>query len=120
LGGWLYGAVGLETVFALCAGMAMVWFLVAATMQNPRYLSSHLVRIGDVSDNQAMRMVGELTSVAGVAEAVVIPEDKVAYLKVDLHALDREALKAFSVPDEPIENMFTEAAANTSTAEQTN
>lgn len=124
LGGWLYGVVGLEAVFALCAGMAVVWSVAAATMQNPRYLSSHLVRIGEVTEDQARHMVGELTAVKGVAEAVVIPEDGVAYLKVDLHALDREALKRFSVQEEPIENMFAETAANVedkaSTAKQPN
>lgn len=100
LGGWLYGAVGFEAVFGLCAGMAAVWFLVAATMQSPRYLSSHLVRVGPISEERARHLVGEFTRVTGVAEAVVIAEDGVAYLKVDLHALDREALKAFSVNDE--------------------
>jgi hypothetical protein len=37
-----------------------------------------------------------LLSVAGVAEAVVIAEDGIAYLKVDLRHLDQEALRAFS------------------------
>jgi len=100
LGGWLYGAMGFEAVFGLCAGMAAVWFLVAATMQSPRYLSSHLVRVGPISEERARHLVGEFTRVTGVAEAVVIAEDGVAYLKVDLHALDREALKAFSANDE--------------------
>ncbi len=100
LGGWLYGAMGFEAVFGLCAGMAVVWFLVAATMQSPRYLSSHLVRVGPISEEQARHLVGEFTRVTGVAEAVVIAEDGVAYLKVDLHALDRQALKAFSADDE--------------------
>ncbi|WP_455217808.1 MFS transporter, partial [Kaarinaea lacus] len=118
LGGWIYGVSGLEAVFALCAGMAVVWSLAAATMHNPRYLSSHLVRVGEVSEQQARHMVGELTAVKGVAEAVVIPEDGVAYLKVDLHALDREALKKFSVEEEPIENMFTETEIKSSTAKQ--
>lgn len=104
LGGWLYGAMGFEAVFGLCAGMAAVWFLVAATMQSPRYLSSHLVRVGPISEERARHLVGEFTRVTGVAEAVVIAEDGVAYLKVDLHALDREALKAFAADDESIGN----------------
>ncbi len=104
LGGWLYGAMGFEAVFGLCAGMAAVWFLVAATMQSPRYLSSHLVRVGSISEERARHLVGEFTRVTGVAEAVVIAEDGVAYLKVDLHALDREALKAFAADDESIGN----------------
>jgi len=119
LGGWLYGKGGIESVFALCAGMAVLWSLIAATMQNPRYLSSYLIRIADVTEEQARHMVGELTAVTGVAEAVVIPEDGVAYLKVDLHALDREALKAFSIEEEPIEDMCAEAEVEVSTAKQT-
>ena len=37
------------------------------------------------------------SGIAGVAEAVVIPEDEVAYLKVDKKALDREALLHYSI-----------------------
>jgi MFS family permease len=109
-GGWLYGAYGFEAVFGLCAGLSAVWFLAAATMQSPRYLSSHLVRVGPVSEEQARHLVGEFTKVTGVAEAVVIAEDGVAYLKVDLHALDREALKAFAVADEGVDNVGRKTA----------
>lgn len=111
LGGWLYGVSGMEAVFGLCAGMAVVWFFLAATMQSPRYLSSHLVRVGPVSEEQAKHLVGDLTAVTGVAEAVVIAEDGIAYLKVDLHALDREALRAYSVEDD-----LTEAEQSASAA----
>jgi MFS family permease len=104
LGGWLYGAVGFEAVFGLCAGVAVVWFMVAATMQSPRYLSSHLVRVGPVDEKQARHLATEFTKVTGVAEAVVIAEDGIAYLKVDLHALDRKALKAFAVDDNSVDN----------------
>lgn len=97
LGGWLHEHYSIGAVFGLAAGMAMVWFLLAASMQNPRYLSSYMVKVGQVNDIQAKQLVNELTSVRGVAEAVVVVEDGIAYLKVDLHALDREALRAFSV-----------------------
>lgn len=121
MGGWLYGQVGMEAVFGMCAAIAIVWFLVAATMQSPRYLSSHLVRVGTITKEQARHLVGELTQVTGVAEAVVIAEDGIAYLKVDLHALDREALKAYSVEHDPIQH--GDAADNISrekAADQTN
>lgn len=110
-GGWMYSAVGMEGVFGLCAVLAVIWFFVAATMQSPRYLSSHLVRVGPVSDERARHLVGELTMVSGVAEAVVIPEDGIAYLKVDLHALDHDALRDFSVDDEGVAK---DAAQNSS------
>lgn len=108
LGGLIHGSMGMSAVFGLCAAIAVVWFLVAATMQNPRYLSSYLIRIADVNEERAKHLVGELTSVAGVAEAVVIPEDSVAYLKVDLHALDKEALSKYQIEDETIAHMFDE------------
>jgi MFS family permease len=104
LGGWLYGVSGMEAVFGMTAALAVVWFFVAATMQNPRYLSSHLVRVGPVTEERAQQLVGEFTRVAGVAEAVVIAEDGVAYLKVDLHALDRAALKVFEMQDDSVDN----------------
>lgn len=99
LGGWSYGAGGLPAVFGLCAAVAVAWFFVAATMRSPRYLSSHLLRVGAVSEQRARQLVGELTRVTGVAEAVVIPEDGIAYLKVDLQALDHEALRQFAEAD---------------------
>ena len=97
LGGTLHGAFGIEAVFGLCAVLATVWFMVASTMQSPRYLSSYLVKVGDVDEKRAKRLVVELTGITGVAEAIVIVEDGIAYLKVDLKALDREALKQYSV-----------------------
>ena len=54
--------------------------------------------------SQARHLVGEFTKVTGVAEAVVLPEDGIAYLKVDLRALDREALKAFAEKDDSADN----------------
>lgn len=116
LGGWLYGIGGFEAVFGFCVAVTMVWFFVAATMQSPRYLSSHLVRVGKVDEAQARHLVGELTKVTGVAEAVVIPEDGIAYLKVDLRALDREALRAFAEQDEPVAEGEETAASKPATA----
>lgn len=98
LGGWLYGRFGLAAVFGLCALAAVAWFLLAVTMHNPRYLSSHMINVGEVDEADAQHLVGELTSVRGVAEATVVVDDGIAYLKVDLHALDHEALQKFSRP----------------------
>ncbi|MGD8594357.1 MAG: MFS transporter [Gammaproteobacteria bacterium] len=95
-GGWVHGQFGIQSVFGVCAALAVIWFMVAATMQSPRYLSSHLIKVGQVDEKRARQLVGELTRVTGVAEAIVVVDDGIAYLKVDLHALDREALKQFS------------------------
>ena len=97
MGGWLHGAFGMGAVFGMCAILAVAWFLFAATMQSPRYLSSHMIKVGEVDEHRARRLVTELTGITGVAEAVVIIEDQIAYLKVDLNALDRDALQRYSV-----------------------
>ena len=96
-GGWLYQHVSSESVFLFGAIAAAVWVLLATTMKNPRYLSTHMVNVGKVDEQQARNLVAQMTQIKGVAEAVVIPEDGVAYLKVDSHAVDYEALNRFSV-----------------------
>lgn len=96
MGGLLYGAFGLEGVFLGCAMMLVVWLFVVKTMRNPRYLGSFMINVGPVDKEQASHLVHELTNVTGVAEAVVIPEDGIAYLKVDNHAVDKHALSQFS------------------------
>ena len=66
-------------------------------MQNPRYLSTHMINLGKVNEADVSQLVVRLTQITGVAEAIVIAEDGIAYLKVDLNAMDREALNKFSV-----------------------
>lgn len=98
-GGALLGWAGLTAVFALGSAMALLWLLLAASMREPRYLASYLLNVGTVDEAGASRLALELTRVRGVAEAVVIARDGVAYLKVDRKALDEDALAAFSCAD---------------------
>lgn len=97
LGGWLYGAAGFDWVFGGCAMVALVWCGLAATMQSPRYLSSQLLNVGDMTPPEAELLAQKLARIPGVAEAVVIVEEGVAYLKVDKAVLDADALREFSV-----------------------
>jgi MFS family permease len=97
-GGWLHGAFGLSSVFVFTSLSALLWLAIAATMRNPQRLSSYLLNIGVVSETEAQRLARRLRQVPGVAEAVVIAADGVAYLKVDRQRLDESALhSAFSV-----------------------
>ena len=97
LGGWLYGAAGFDWVFGGCAMVALIWCGLAATMQQPRYLSSQLLNVGDMTPPEAELLAQKLARIPGVAEAVVIVEEGVAYLKVDKAVLDADALREFSV-----------------------
>ena len=99
LGGLLHGWVGLQGVFAFATLGALAWLLVAWTMRNPSYLSSYLLNVGALDEGQAWDLAARLTQVPGVAEAVVIAADGVAYLKVDRHALDEAALRAYAATE---------------------
>ncbi len=93
-GGALLGAFGERGVFLFCAAVAVLWALVALGMRPPRYLSSRLVPVGEVDSHQARQLAECFSQVPGVAEAVVVAEEGVAYLKVDTRALDEQALGA--------------------------
>jgi len=75
----------------------LLWFLLAYTMKNPRYVSTYLLKIGKIAPSEVNHMITTLVSVQGVAEAVIEPEEGIAYLKVEMHALDKETLLGYSV-----------------------
>jgi MFS family permease len=96
LGGWLRGLFGFQGVFAFATLAALAWLLVAWTMRNPSYLSSYLLNVGALNEAEAGLLALRLCEVPGVAEAVVVAADGVAYLKVDRRALDELMLRAFA------------------------
>jgi hypothetical protein len=57
------------------------------------------VRLEQISEEEAPGMAAKLLAVPGVAEAVVIAEERVAYLKVDRKHLDQQALRAISAAE---------------------
>ncbi|RKZ37769.1 MAG: MFS transporter, partial [Gammaproteobacteria bacterium] len=95
-GGVLFQQYGAGAVFAFCAAAAGIWLTVILFMPEPKVLSSRLLPVGQLTDEQATDLVEQLTSVAGVADAVVVVEDCMAYLKVDRDRLDEDALQAFA------------------------
>ncbi len=97
IGGKLLGLYGINGVFLFAMLAMLVWLLIALTMKSPRYLSSFVVKLSKVKAEDIPKVTAGLTGICGVAEAVVIPEDGAAYLKVELHALDKAGLNEFSI-----------------------
>ncbi|MFW2372422.1 MAG: MFS transporter, partial [Gammaproteobacteria bacterium] len=97
LGGMLYQFWGISGVYLVSAALLLVWMGLAITMKNPRYVSTYLLNIGTLEPEDVNPMVAKLVSVQGVAEATIVPEDGIAYLKVELHALDEARLLEYSV-----------------------
>ncbi len=98
-GGWLHGQFGLHSVFLFCAVVLGLWWLAALGMRQPRYLASHLLKVGPLDSVQAAVLGAELLRVPGVEDAVVNGEEGVAYLKVDNQRLDGAALGKYSVAE---------------------
>ena len=96
MGGLILDKYGINGVFLFAMSVTIAWSIIALTMKNPRYLTTHLIKINSVTEEQSASVSAELTSIQGVAEAVVIAEDGIAYLKVELHALDKVQLREFS------------------------
>jgi predicted MFS family arabinose efflux permease len=92
IGGWANQAGGSTAVFIVTSALALIWLLAAATMAQPSYLTTRLLPIGDVCDTEGL--AARLRQVAGVAEAVVIAEEKLAYLKVDSKSFDAAKAEA--------------------------
>ena len=88
VGGWANQHGGTAGVFALTTVLALLWLLAAVTMKQPSYLTTRLVPIADGKTNDAESLAARLRQVPGVAEAVVIAEEKLAYLKVDSRSFD--------------------------------
>jgi MFS family permease len=92
VGGLLQGWLGLHSVF-LCAALGgLVWLALAAGMSPPAKLSNYIYRTGVVDPDQVSVLSRQLTALAGVAEAVVVAEEGVAYLKVDKRVFDEAVL----------------------------
>lgn len=96
IGGKILDLYGINGVFLFAMSVTVVWSIIALTMKNPRYLSNYVVKLSSVKTDDISHVTAELTRICGVAEAVVIPEDGAAYLKVELHALDKLKLQEFS------------------------
>ena len=94
IGGFANQHGGDAAVFVLTAALALVWLVAAATMAQPSYLTTRLLPVADGKD--AKSLAAELRQVPGVAEAVVIAEDKLAYLKVDAKAFDAKLAESLA------------------------
>jgi len=84
----------------LCAAAASLWLIIARGMTNPRSTGTRLLHVGDVDARQAEALGVRLRDITGVTEAVVVPEDQTAYLKVDTSRLDEATLEALAAPEE--------------------
>ncbi len=93
LGGLLSSRFGPATVFLSGALLIGLWLIVASRMTPPPPVRTLMLHLSDdLAPEEARRLQAEYAAVPGVAEAIVIAEESVAYLKVNPRTLDRERL----------------------------
>ncbi|MCW8924064.1 MAG: MFS transporter [Gammaproteobacteria bacterium] len=92
LGGVAHNIGGIDGVYMIALAMLLIWFMIAISMKKPRNLSTYLMKVVDVTEQ-------DLLAVAGVIEASIIRDEGVAYLKVQKDLLDEEKLLSMAVVD---------------------
>ncbi|WP_447527382.1 MFS transporter [Vreelandella sp. TE19] len=101
LGGVLSSTWGLDAVFIGCALLGLGWWLVMWGLPTPPPLSSEIVALDDTHPDTLDLLMQRLAEVVGVEDVMVVPEERLLYLKVNRNALDRSALEKLILPDNP-------------------
>lgn len=91
LGGGMYQWLGVEAVFATALILIIIWLALSFGMKAPLLLKSYTLSANVTDRSQAKVMADDLGNLPGVVEAIVILDEKVAYLKVDEHFDLRQA-----------------------------
>jgi len=99
VGGAAHGLWGIDGLYISVLSVLLLWLLLAASMHQPRYLSTCLLNVGIRHESEIAGLTRELAAIAGVAEVSVIVDEGVAYLKVEKHVLDDEKLLSFMATD---------------------
>jgi MFS family permease len=94
VGGSILEKLGGNAVFVASLGLCLVWLLVASTMKQPSYLTTRFIRIADGRSIDPVALVAGLRRVPGVADAVVVSEERLVYLKVDSRNYDAALAQA--------------------------
>jgi len=106
LGGLLSHRFGPPSVFVFGSVLIGLWLWLALGMRTPPMVKNLMYHISARSNDDARRLEQRLAAVLGVVEVVVLAEEGAAYLKVNAHTLDEQALRqvlastSAAVPDD--------------------
>jgi len=91
-GGVMYGTFGVGGVFIIGAGMALLWLLICRGMRFPMNLSSQMISVGSLNQAEAEALAGKLKKTRGIKDVTIVPEEGVAYLKVDTNQYNPDVI----------------------------
>jgi len=90
LGGTLAKHWGPAAVFAMCTGLVLAWGWVAWGMKAPPNITRRSLAVPEKFDLATLRE--QLARLPGMVEAIVVPEPRMAYLRINLDAWDETRL----------------------------
>ncbi len=91
-GGYLVQYHGSYALYAFCGVLLVIWFILALTMQAPAAVRSKMYHVQEMDTDKSMGLSRELAALSGVHEALVLADERVAYLKVDMQGFDEEGV----------------------------
>ncbi len=89
-GGYLFGTHGSSALYMFCGSLLIVWLVLAVTMKSPAAVRSRMYPVGEMDIGQSRELSRQLAAVSGVNEALVLINERVAYLKVDMKGFDEK------------------------------
>ncbi|MDY6456175.1 MFS transporter [Acinetobacter faecalis] len=89
LGGQLIMLNNTAMGWGILTAIAIIWLIISFGLSQPRYLSSLVLRLPETK--QTDEWTSQLLAIRGIEEVLVMPEQQVAYVKVDKLQLDDTA-----------------------------
>jgi MFS family permease len=91
-GGLVMQYLGGDAVFLFAAGLLLLWLLVARAMQPPAAVRTKMYPLLEMDDHAGAALQQRLMQLQGVREAMVVPAECMACLKVDMSGFDESAV----------------------------
>lgn len=91
-GGYLFGSYGSDALYAFCGSLLTVWLVLAITMKAPAAVRSRMYHVQEMDLDKSKELSRQLAALPGVYEALVLVNERVAYLKVDMQGFDEETV----------------------------
>ncbi len=90
VGGYLFEDYGSYALYSFCGLLLIVWLILAVTMKAPAAVRSKMYHVQEMDSSKSRELSRELAAISGVREALVLVNERVAYLKVDMKGFDEE------------------------------
>ncbi|WP_090330713.1 MFS transporter [Nitrosomonas sp. Nm51] len=92
VGGYLMEHHGNLVLYVFCSVLLAIWLILAYTMKAPAAVRSKMYHVHEMGTNKSQQLSQQLAELSGVREALVLGQERVAYLKVDMTGFDEESV----------------------------